>query len=65
MDTLEISDRGAALARIYVGVTTPLLILGLVTLSLRLYVRSRPVLYLGWDDVWIVVGAVCPFTFAS
>ncbi len=53
-----ISDEAAYLARVHVGVTIPLLALSLVPFCARLYVRTRPVWRLAWDDLFIVLGLV-------
>jgi len=55
---IPISDRAAYLGRVRIGVTVPLLALCLVPFSARVYTRVRPVVRLGWDDVFIVLGFV-------
>jgi hypothetical protein len=55
---IPVTERAAYLSRIHMGVTTPLLMLCLVTLGTRLYVRIRPVWKIGVDDVFIVLGLV-------
>ncbi|KAK1749701.1 hypothetical protein QBC47DRAFT_395505 [Echria macrotheca] len=53
---VPISDRAALLARVHFGVTVPLLVLSFVAFSARLYVRTRPVWRVGWDDWLIALG---------
>jgi hypothetical protein len=53
-----ISEEAAYRARVHVGVTIPLLALCLMPFCARLYVRTRPVWRLAWDDFFIVLGLV-------
>ena len=53
-----ISERGATLARLGLGLTSPLVALCIVTLAARFYVRARPTYKLGWDDWCILLGTV-------
>ncbi|KAK4646183.1 hypothetical protein QC761_208210 [Podospora bellae-mahoneyi] len=54
-----ITERAAFLARLYFGVTVPLLALALVPFCARIYVRIWPVWRLGWDDAFIIAGVAC------
>ena len=56
--TFWISERNANLARLAIGLTSPLVPLCVLTLCARIYVRSRPVFKLGFDDLFIFLGAV-------
>ena len=56
--TFLISERGASLARLALGLTSPLAGLCVATLAARFYVRIRPVYKVGWDDWSILLGTV-------
>ena len=58
---IPIPERGAYLARLYYGLTIPLLAISIATLAARLYVRSRPAWKVGWDDWSLLIGTVSWF----
>jgi len=63
---VPITEKMAHLSRIYVGVTSVLLVLCTLAFLTRMYQRIRPVWKVGWDDCFIVVGFVSlsfPFLF--
>ncbi|KAK0614592.1 hypothetical protein B0T14DRAFT_528770 [Immersiella caudata] len=53
---VPISERQAHLSRVFVGVTSVLVVLCTLTFFVRMYQRIRPVWKVGWDDYFIVVG---------
>ncbi|KAK1757163.1 hypothetical protein QBC47DRAFT_175887 [Echria macrotheca] len=59
---IPISDRSAHLARVHLGVTIPLLVVTLVPLVARVYVRVWPVWRFGWDDALILAGFAAAVT---
>jgi len=62
---LPISERSAYLSRIYIGITSVLVLLCTLTFLTRMYQRIRPVWKVGWDDYFIVVGYVSGFLFPA
>jgi hypothetical protein len=55
---IPISDRAAYLAQVYIGVSSVLLLLCVITFVTRIYQRVRPVWKAGLDDYFIVAGFV-------
>ncbi|KAK3360681.1 hypothetical protein B0T25DRAFT_496651 [Lasiosphaeria hispida] len=53
---IPISERSAYLSRVFIGVTTVLILLCTLAFVTRMYQRIRPVWKVGWDDYCIVVG---------
>ncbi|KAK0702753.1 hypothetical protein B0H67DRAFT_391931 [Lasiosphaeris hirsuta] len=53
---VPISERSAYLSRVFIGVTTILILLCTLTFLARMYQRIRPVLKVGLDDVFIFFG---------
>jgi len=53
-----ITERSAMLSRLYYGLTIPLLVITVLTLALRFYLRIRPVYKLGLDDWCVLLGTV-------
>ena len=43
----------------FIGILILLLVLGLIPIVARVYVRIYIKHAFGWDDIWIVVGWVC------
>lgn len=57
---IPITPHAAYLARVYIGGTSVLMFLCLVTFSTRMYQRIRPVWKVGLDDIFICLGFVSP-----
>ncbi|KAK4040117.1 hypothetical protein C8A01DRAFT_46514 [Parachaetomium inaequale] len=55
---IPISERAAYLAQVYIGVSSVLLFLCVVTFGTRIYQRIRPVWKVGLDDYFIVAGFI-------
>jgi hypothetical protein len=55
---IPISDRAAYLSQIYIGVTSVLMMLCVITFGTRTYQRMIPVWKVGADDCFIVAGFV-------
>ncbi|KAK0749664.1 hypothetical protein B0T18DRAFT_324043 [Schizothecium vesticola] len=53
---MPVSERSAYLSRVFIGVTTVLVLLCTLTFATRMYQRVRPVWKVGWDDYFILVG---------
>ncbi|OCL14248.1 hypothetical protein AOQ84DRAFT_407403 [Glonium stellatum] len=57
-DQLPVTERAHYVANIFIAVTTPLLLLSLILLSIRISTKLRLVCQIGWDDWLIVAGSI-------
>jgi hypothetical protein len=56
--SIPVSERVARLSRVHIAVTVPVAAVTLIPFIARLYVRTHPVVRLGWDDALVIVGFV-------
>ncbi|RGP74629.1 integral membrane [Fusarium sporotrichioides] len=53
---IPITDRSAALARIHIGVTSPLIAIALAMFVARIWLRARPTWRISWEDYSMTIG---------
>ena len=53
-----VTGRAAHLAKAHIGVTTPLLAIALLMFGARIWLRTKPVWRIGWEDYIMSIGVV-------